>query len=299
MKPLRLLVVRWLPRLLVAMTLTWLGLSAAATWALTHRERPPTVEALPQVGDLHLESVRLLADDGVPLGAWFQEGALDQPAVVLVHGNGASRSGMLGFLVELHRQNLATLALTVRAHGDSGGSRTDAGWSARRDVLAAVGWLRVRQPGRPVVVLGQSLGAAAAVFATAEPRSGIAGLWLECPYRDLSTAVDHRLTHYLPWFARPFAWAGLHLWATVMLPELGDISPLAAMAHVPQSVPVWVLGGAQDWQAPAEEARQLLTKHPGRFVLFADAGHLALRPSDEELWLREWQGFMVAVRAGK
>lgn len=286
---------RWLLRLGVSALLIWLGVSGAATWRLSHRERPVHPELVPPAWASELQTLRLLADDGVQFGAWFQAGRDGLPAVVLVHGNGGSRSGMLAIQLMLHDQGLTTLAITVRAHGDAEGERNDVGWSARHDVRAAMRFLRQRAPRRPVVVFGQSLGAAAAVFAAAEPDAEIAGLWLECPYRDLDSAVRNRLRAYLPAPLRPVAWVGLRLWANVFLPAFSDISPADAIARVPADVPVWVLAGGEDALAPAAEARQVLGDHRGAFVVIPTGGHLTLRMADEARWLHEWQAFLGAV----
>ena len=51
--------------------------------------------------------------------------------------------------------------------------------------IAAVEFLKARKPDRPVVIMGTSLGAAAAVFAAGELGHRVAGYILESPYQDL------------------------------------------------------------------------------------------------------------------
>jgi pimeloyl-ACP methyl ester carboxylesterase len=285
----------WLIRLVVYGTVAWIAISGTVTWRLVQRERPPRIERVPEgYADL-IKPLRLTASDGVEVGAWLREGQPGRPAVVLVHGNGGSRTQMLNTQLLLGDQGLTTLALTVRAHGDAGGERNDIGWGAQHDVLAAVQWLRAQRPERPVVVFGQSLGAAAAVFAATHPASGIAGLWLECPYRDLDTAVHARLAVYLPAPLRPIAWAGLRLWALALLPDFPLISPRDRMVEVPAQLPVVVLAGAEDALAPPEHAAPVLGQHPGRLVVFPTGGHLTLRAADEPKWREAWTEFLAQV----
>ncbi|MBI5610234.1 MAG: alpha/beta fold hydrolase [Deltaproteobacteria bacterium] len=286
----------WTKRLTVLAAATWFGLSGVVTWTLTHRERPAQPERLPPGWSQGVEPLRLRADDGVELGAWWHAGATGQPAVVLLHGNGGSRSRLIGTQILLQDQGLSVLSLTLRGHGDSGGEQNDIGFSAQRDVAAAVRWLREHRPGQPIVLFGQSLGAAAAVFAAGRPDVAVSGLWLECPYRDLATAVDDRLRLHLPALLRPVAWAGLRLWSLALLPDLDEIAPAAAMAKVPAQLPVWVLAGGQDELAPVDGARAVLGNHTGKLVVFPTGAHLGLRIADEETWLREWQAFLAAVR---
>lgn len=291
----------WLIRLTVYGFLCWIAVSGAVTWRLVQRERPPRVERVPPGYAGLLQPVRLTASDNIESGAWLREGAPGRPAVVLVHGNGGSRTQMLGTQILLGDQGFTTLALTVRAHGDAGGERNDIGWGAQHDVLAAVNWLRAQKPERPVVVFGQSLGAAAAIFAATHRDSGIAGLWLECPYRDLDTAVTARLAVYLPPPLRPIAWAGLRLWALALLPDFPQISPQQRMTEVPAQLPVVVLAGAEDALAPPDHARAVLGNHAGRLVVFPTGGHLTLRAADEPKWQQEWAEFLgqVVAAAGR
>ncbi len=84
-------------------------------------------------------------------------------------------------------------------------------------------------------------------FAAAEPNSGIDGLWLQWPYPDLRTAVQHRLDHELPPIANQAAWLGLQLWSSVFSADFNAISVAEAMAKVAPTRPVWGLAGSLDW----------------------------------------------------
>lgn len=294
---------RWLVRLAVYAALAWLAVSGTVTWQLLRRAHVQRPEPIPEGYVSELQPLRLFASDGVELGAWLRQGRPDLPAVVLVHGNGASRSHLLGTQMLMADKGLTTLSVTVRAHGDAGGEVNDIGWGAQHDVLAAVAWLRARNPAQKVVVFGQSLGAAAAIFAATHRGSGIAGLWLECPYRDLDTAVRARLAVYLPPPLRPLAWLGLRVWALALLPEFAQISPADRMAEVPADLPVVVLAGGEDALAPPAHAKAVLGNHRGELLVFPTGGHLSLRAADEPKWQQAWAAFLgqvqLANRPGK
>ena len=71
------------------------------------------------------------------------------------------------------------------------------------------------------------------------------------------------------------AYAGLNLVAPVFLPHLDEISPLKAIAGIPDDVPVLILAGGGDHLARPDEARALheqVASH-GRLVFFPGAGH--------------------------
>ena len=171
----------------------WLLSSLAVAYALTCRHGPRTDEGTPDIGDWKLESHRLKTSDGEELGAWFVEGMTDGPSVLILHGHKGRRwnSLRLGKLLSSH--GCSVLMISHRAHGDSTGEFDDAGYSARRDVCAAVEFLERRRPGRPVIVDGNSLGSAAAIFAAGELGHRVAAYILECPYQDLKTAVWNRV----------------------------------------------------------------------------------------------------------
>src|SRR4051794_32371131 len=256
---------------------SWLLASLAVAHRLTRRDRPPFPEPVPAVTWGKFESVRLKTRDGLDLGAWLVRGAEDEaPSVLLLHGNGASRSARLGRASIWASQGLSVLLVSLRAHGDSSGEFNDIGYGARNDVLAAVDFLSRRRPGRPVIIHGTSLGAAAATFASRHLARRVAGYLLESPYQDLKIAVRNRTEISLPPVLDWIAYRGLLLVAPLILPELEKIAPVKAIAGIPAGVPVLILAGGEDRNARPEEARALFerVRSHGRLVLFDRGGHM-------------------------
>ena len=99
------------------------------------------------------------------------------------------------------------------------GEIDDAGYSARHDVFAAVDFLERRRPGRPVVIDGNSMGSAAAIFAAEELGHRVAAYILESPYQDLKTAVWNRIDNRLPAGLSHAAYGGLRLVSPLFLPH--------------------------------------------------------------------------------
>jgi alpha-beta hydrolase superfamily lysophospholipase len=92
----------------------------------------------------------------------------------------------------------AVLMISLRCHGDSTGNYHDVGYRARYDIHAPVAFLEARRPGRPVIVIGNSMGAAAAIFAANELGNRVHGYVLESPYQDLKVAVWNGLAGMSP-----------------------------------------------------------------------------------------------------
>jgi pimeloyl-ACP methyl ester carboxylesterase len=231
------------------------------------------------------------------LGAWFAAGRAERSPVVLLHGNGGTRADCLDLAEFLVKAGHPVLLVTLRAHGDSTGERNDFGYSARHDVVAAVSWLEQNFPRRPVV-WGRSLGAATALFAAGELGERVGGYVLECPYRDLRTAVRNRTRVHLPWPADRVAYAGLALTAPLVLGDVDRISPLDAAAGVPPSVPVLILAGENDQLATPEEAKAIGERIGPRaeVVVFAGAGHVDLHLIDLARYREVGGRFLASCR---
>jgi pimeloyl-ACP methyl ester carboxylesterase len=294
------------PRILLAAAgaalLLWILSSAIVAWKLTHRARPPYAEPLPAWAASAAESVeevRLATRDGEQLGAWFASSSSPDVSVLLLHGNGGSRSAEANLLRELVAEKITVLAPTLRAHGDSTGRTNDFGWSAQADVIASVAFLEHRIPSTRIVVVGNSLGAAAAIYAARELGHRAAAYVLEAPYRDLRTATRHRLERYLPPPLDRIADAGLRIFGPAMLTaRIDDLSPLDRIADVPADVPIVFLSGGADPLAPSSEVEQFRARcsGPTRLVVFPAAAHRDLASIDRGRYVEFLRQVLAEVR---
>ena len=167
----------------------------------------------------------------------------------MLHGHGGRHWNSLSRGKLLAAQGCAVLMITLRAHGDSTGEIDDAGYSARRDVFAAVDFLERRRPGRPIVIDGNSMGSAAAMFAAEELGHRVVAYILESPYQDLKIAVWNRIDNRLPLGLSHAAYGGLRLMSPLFLPHLDAICPVDAIGAIPDDVPVLILAGTLDRMA--------------------------------------------------
>jgi len=279
-------------RAAVLVALLWLGSSGLAAWRLVERPRDPFEEPLPS--GLVAESVRLATLDGEELGAWFRRGEPDRPVAILLHGMGGSRTSLGPAARRLAGAGFGFLALSLRSFGDSTGGELDFGWSSRADVVAAVEHVEREQPGARIVVIGQSLGAAAAIYAAPELGRRVAAYILEAPYRDVDKACRDRLARYL---VPPFTWAayaGLRLWAPLFLPTAPErLRPIDHVARFSAGVPVLFVAGALDRGTPYEDVAALCERCSGEAVLAILDGrdHRDLWVMDDRHW-ELWQEFL-------
>ena len=289
-----------LARISFYLLLLWFLISWGVAHKLTQRRNAIFAEPLPTVEWARFEGHRLKTDDGIEIGAWYASGSDDSaPTVVLIHGNGGQRGHVLDRAKLVAKSGCAVLLISLRAHGDSTGDYNDIGFGAQRDVIAAVDFLEQRRPSRPIVILGTSLGAAAALFAAEELGHRVAGYILESPYRDLKTAVRNRTENELPLGLDWLAYQGLLMASPLVLPNLDKISPINAIDRVPADIPILILAGAKDISARRVEAEALFdrVRTHSELDVFPNAGHLQMFYIDLERYRSAVLRLLDQVRA--
>src|ERR1700761_2528053 len=119
--------------------LTVLGLAGA--WLVgSILMRPSPSQVAPAVAparDLHLR-----ATDGLDIAATYWPGrGADGPAVLLLHGNGASRGAEASTATWLWRQGYAVLTIDFRGHGESASAPHSFGLFEARGAAAGFAWV--------------------------------------------------------------------------------------------------------------------------------------------------------------
>ncbi len=125
------------------------------------------IAATPQAHGLAYEEVTLKTADGEKLAAWWVPHERALGVVVIFHGNAGNISHRIDYLTMFHRLGYSSLLLDYRGYGRSTGSPSEEG--TYRDAEAAWQWLTKERgvPARDIVVLGESLGGAVAVWLAA------------------------------------------------------------------------------------------------------------------------------------
>lgn len=200
--------------------------------------------------------VTFAAADGSSIAGTYRAGRrANSPAILLLHGNGASRAAMTANARWLSEQGFATLAIDFRGHGESSAADHSFGWFEARDAHAAIAWLKRRQSGARVGVIGVSLGGAAALIGEHGPVPADAYV-LQAVYPDIRRAIHNRLSMRLG-----------SILATVIEPLFSyqallrqgvspdALSPIRGVSGVRS--PVLVIGGAADGRTPPVETRAM------------------------------------------
>ena len=191
--------------LLIFVALMLIG-GAVLSWWLGSLLLQPAPTSMPEPpARLGAEPVEFETLDGRTIRAWWMPRDDARAAIVLAHGRGGSRLAMVSRAEVLAAEGYATLALDLQGHGESPGERITLGLLESEDLRAAVAFAAERTPGRPVGLIGVSLGGVGALVA--DPPLEIDAAVLESVYATVPLAVGARTRQALGPLGRVAAWA--------------------------------------------------------------------------------------------
>ena len=218
------------------------------------------------------QDITIRTQDGLSIAGTFRPGRSDHsPAVLLLHGVGASRKATAPSAIWFASLGYATLTIDFRGHGQSDMAMRTFGLHEAMDARAAFMWLKRQQHDARVGVIGVSLGGAASLIGEAGPLPAEA-LVLQAVYPDIRHAIRNRIAERLA--MRP-AYL-LEPLLSFQAPIRFGVWPLEALRHY--AGPVLVIGGLQDRSTPPDETRAMFDAATGKRELWlvAEGGHSAM-----------------------
>ncbi len=229
-------------RLAIYPALLLAALSFALFWAYAHPKRYRGA-ATPAAHRLPYEKIKLLTSDGLELDGWFIPNKKSRRAIVICHGYPMDKSDVLGMTAFLAR-DFNLVYFDFRAMGKSAGTFSTGGAKERRDIAAAVNWLKGRGLGE-IGLFGFSMGGSAALMAD-DP--SIKARAADSPYASLAGELEYTFAGLGIW-RRPFMWS-LKFWSLVLTgTSIGSVNPAAAAAGL--KGPVLLIHGENDGHVPA------------------------------------------------
>jgi len=191
---------------------------------------------------------------------------------ILFHGYAGCKSSLLAEALAWQDLGYETFLVDFRGCGNSSGHTTTIGYHEADDVAAAFQYARRKLTQRPIVLYGQSMGAAAILRAVAfydlQPRAVV----LECPFdRMLSTAKNRFSVIGLP----PFPFAHLLVFGG------GVQHGFSGFGHNPVDYaeqvvcPVLLMSGERDTRVTKEQVTAVFNNIAGekQLVFFPALGH--------------------------
>jgi alpha-beta hydrolase superfamily lysophospholipase len=286
------------------------GVAFMQAWAMTHfvpaGQRTPAIESLslPQKAwtittgvtvprpqnnitpaDLGLtyETRRIDAGQSEWLEAWFMPSTSSSGVVLMFPGYATSKDTLLTPAAALHDMGYDALLVDFRGSGGSSGSDTTLGVREAEDVATSVAYARQAWPGKPIVLYGVSMGAAAVLRAVAKDGVQPDALILESPFDRLLTTVGNRF-HSMGLPAFPSAEL-LIFWGSVQHGFDGfQHNPVEYARSV--KCPTLFMYGDQDPRVTPEQSVAIYEQldGPKEFVSFHGAGHTSLIAAAPQDW---------------
>jgi fermentation-respiration switch protein FrsA (DUF1100 family) len=216
------------------------------------RPRHAPMTSTPAEGGLSYESVTFTSADGLRLAGWYIP-SHNRATVILCHGLGDNRVGLLPQVALLAEHGYGSLLFDLRAHGESEGEMVTYGYAETDNVLAAVDYLLSRPDVDPerIGILGESLGAATALRAAARS-TYLKAVVAESAFTSLEDEVASSFTVFSGLPAFPFAplTVAFAQWQTGL--RISEVRPIADIPSIAPR-PVFIIHGTDDELIPAEQ----------------------------------------------
>jgi alpha-beta hydrolase superfamily lysophospholipase len=235
---------------------------------------------VPVVGSPSLahEDFEVTTPDGIALDGWhFTPKQAPKGVLIFVHGKDINRQHFVGAAQRFVDEGFAVVAFDQRAHGRSTGEFVTYGAKEVGDLqliidVALAKWGRAL----PVVVVGESLGAAVALqTAAVDPRIRvvIAG----AAFADLTTVVDDHAPRLLGAKGKADAVRAAQDAAHFVV---ADISPARAAQQI--TVPTLLLHGSEDQFLPLKHSLRIYEQlaGPKELVRLEGVDHIGILLSD-------------------
>lgn len=217
-------------------------------------------------------------------GWWIPSKTPTDRCVVLLHDYGDAKVGIIAWAPIWHALDFHILALDLRAHGESDGTCSTAGFFERHDIAQAINELRAERPDqtRSVVLFGVGLGAAVAA-ATAAAGADVAAVVLDSTFIDFAGYARY-LWDQAGFPGRWFQNLALELAERIAGASFSAVQPVGLLANI--TCPVMVIAPAADRLAA-----------PGDLSALEAALAARLRPADDLFWRVPDAGHALAIAA--
>jgi pimeloyl-ACP methyl ester carboxylesterase len=260
----------------------YLGANAAAAHVFIH---PPRREigAMPQA----MERVSLTGPLGQALPTWAALPADGKPVFLLIHGYGGAPGEWAGLAEALITKGGGAVAPAMRGQTESPVPGVAFGLGESREAVRAAEWIKGQRPSSPIVIVGLSMGGAAAWLAAKDRPELFHAVATEGSFAEFDEGLQDYLAHAAP--------GGRVLMAP--LPGIGrlisgidpaSISPREA-ASAWQGRPALVIHSRQDRLFPFRHGEALARASGAEFWALEKTEHAkGMRDFGEEYSERIW-----------
>ena len=219
-------------------------------------------EEMARVHDSKLAGVAISGADGATLSAWsIQPRNSNGTAVILLHGLGDNRLGMIGYAELLLNHEFSLLMPDARAHGNSGGQLTTYGLLESEDIHRWFQWLQQKQHPACIFAFAESMGAAH-LLESLKTESNFCAVSVESPFSSFREIAYDRVGQFFhtgPWLGRsimrPVVEVAFAYARSKYKLNFEEASPEKVVAVT--KVPVLLIHGQNDSNIPIRHSRRI------------------------------------------
>jgi pimeloyl-ACP methyl ester carboxylesterase len=225
-------------------------------------EEISTVRDAARTLDADLTDATITTPDHVTLRAWeIHPHHPNSDAVLLLHGLGDNRIGMLGYTQFLLAHGFSVLLPDARAHGASGGPLATYGLLERNDIHQWFDFLQTQDHPRCIFALAESMGAAQ-LLQSLDTHPNFCAVAVESPFANFREIAYDRMGqpfHLGPWVGRTVFRPLVEIaflrarWKYNL--AMNQISPENSAAAT--NVPILLIHGEVDSNIPIRHSRQI------------------------------------------
>lgn len=241
--------------------------------------------------DSTFKTVYLKTKDSLKLEAWYIPVDDAAGTVILFHGHGGNKSGVIKEAESFKKMGYNTMLVDFRAHGNSEGNTCTIGYDEAEDVKLAYDYISAGAE-KNIILWGISMGASTITKAVKDYPLEPKKIILEMPFGTIEDAVKGRIKMMgLP--AQPIAtlltfWGGTEhgFWAFGMKPQ-------EYVKNI--KCPVLLQWGKNDPRVSKAEEDILFNNIPNsnkKFVIYETAGHESLCKKETTKWDMEVAAFL-------
>lgn len=226
-----------------------------------------------------LEDVWITASDGNRFRGWYANPAKPNgDAVILLHGVGDNRQGMMGFAELFLSKGYAVLMPDSRGQGESGGFPSY-GVKETDDVHRWFDWLAAKDHPQCIFGMGESMGAAILLQAVRK-EARFCAVVAESPFGSFREIAYVRVGQFVgtgTWLGevvlRPAVELAFVYGRVTRGVNLADASPEESVAG--SRIPILLIHGLSDDNIPFQQSEQIRSRNPADITLWEvpGAGH--------------------------
>lgn len=221
--------------------------------------------------------------DQTRLGGDFLLGENPNLWVILIHGYTARNIVMFTIADQYYKRGYSILAPDMRGHGKSSGIFTTYGIKEKEDIKAWISWIKSFYPDAKIIVQGESMGAATAMYLSGENPKDVLAIIEDCGYTSYYEMYENKVKGKLRIIAKPAAILANIFIKTIIGADLFK-SNIESMKNT--YIPILFINGGKDDIVPSTMVRDLYKAHQGTKEIYiaTGAGHAESKLYDADIY---------------